>query len=386
MFRRLALATKKPRGLLSTLNQTVEELLCSALRGEPVPWTEHSETEFSDAVLQWSEYHGVQALLSAHLEAASDGYGWPGSIRGQLRQSSRAAVAFDLLRAHLIGEVGAAFARQGIEALIIKGEALARLVFPKPHLRTRVDTDLLISMRHIEPVREAMTGLGFQVVSPIYKTHQFSCIKEGRDALVQLDIHWRVLNAPQFARVISFEHAVDRAIPVPGLAGWRTLGPEHSMLLACMHLKGSTFHDENRLIWLYDIHLMADAMTSEQMNSLVDEAVLHDVLEECIDGLKAAQLRFRSRQAQVLIDRLAAYRPVIRKTHRNRFATSNLALLIDDMKCLPNARARAALLRELFLPTPAELMEKYNKSNRNWLPWLYAQQLLGGIAKRLSLQ
>lgn len=69
-----------------------------------------------------------------------------------------------------------------------------------------------------------------------------------------------------------------------------------------------------------------------------------------------------------------------------RFAQSNLGLLLDDWKRLPNRNSRMALLRELFLPPAESLSQKYGPKPRFLLPFLYLRHVLGGLAARLTLR
>ena len=74
------------------------------------------------------------------------------------------------------------------------------------------------------------------------------------------------------------------------------------------------------------------------------------------------------------------------RTFSNRYAYSNLGLLISDWHDLPTAEARRGLIRELFFPASESLKSKYGKSNNYWLPWLWIRQVFGGLAHRLTLR
>jgi hypothetical protein len=73
-------------------------------------------------------------------------------------------------------------------------------------------------------------------------------------------------------------------------------------------------------------------------------------------------------------------------TLSRRYAQSNLGLLVDDWRRLPDSRARHTLLRELFLPGGESLMHKYGKEDRRWLPLLWVRQVVGGFFRRISLR
>jgi hypothetical protein len=222
------------------------------------------------------------------------------------------------------------------------------------------------------------------VVPPVYKSHQFAAVPEHEgNAPILFDVHWRILNAPRFARVLSFAEAMKRSVPVPGLPHCRALGLEDALLMACMHREGSERHDRNRLIWLHDIHLLAGAMTPEAFESLVEKAQAKGVQYACFKGLEAAEQCFGTTIPVGAIAGLAKEHPAKKG---GRYDRSNLALIVDDLKSLPGAQSKAGLLGELFFPDSDALMRKFKKTSKVWLPVLYLRQLLGGVANRLLLR
>ena len=68
-----------------------------------------------------------------------------------------------------------------------------------------------------------------------------------------------------------------------------------------------------------------------------------------------------------------------------RFAGSNLALLIDDLKHLPGIRAKFGLLVELFFPPADTLFRKYGSRSRLLLPYFYLRHIMRGLSERLTL-
>jgi len=369
----------------NALSHEVDQFLCAVLRGELLAWPSSGTGEFALSFFQRSRHHGVQALVFDRARSSPEWGGWPESIREQLADALRAGVAFELLRDHEIAKFLGTLAQRGIAFLLTKGEALARTNYSSSAMRTRCDTDLFIDIREIEPVRGALLESGYEVVAPIYKSHQFMGVaRQKNDAAVIFDVHWRILNAPQFARVISFGEALEHSVPVPGMSACRTLGAVDSLLLACMHRKGSAWHDEGRLIWLYDIHLLVSAMAPEELMLFAGEAVDKNVQDAALDGLQRAKACFHTVVADEILEILKTEAPA--GTAHERYRSSNLALLLDDFRSLPEIRAKFGLIRELFFPAPRLLMRKYGRKSRFWLLWLYMQQFLGGVAKRLTLR
>jgi len=358
----------------------VDGFLCSILRGESASWPAAACAEFEDEFPDRASHHGVEALIYGVAESKRELDSWPERIREELLKASRSAAAQDMLRAHTLEKILTELGQQGIRVLIIKGAALAITLYEHSRLRTRSDTDLFIHFGDIERIRSSLLNLGLEILTPVYKNHQFVCAKKTTHGSLHFDIHWRIQNAPQFARVISFDEAWAKSVPVPGVAGARMLNGVDALLLACLHLKGSQHHDEDRLIWLYDIHLLASSLSDGSWGEFERVVVEKGVQAACLDGLLKSRDSFSTEIPPGFIPALEASHPV-----QGRFASSNLALLIDDFRCLPGLRSKSNLLKELFLPAPSALMARYEKGNRAWLPILYIRQVVGGVAKRLSL-
>jgi len=362
----------------------IDDFLCRILRGENPSWPAGCGADFQQSLLQRSHHHGVQALVFERARNDSAWGNWPERVREELTDALRMEAAFDLLRAHDVKIFLEELGRRGLPFLLTKGSALAHTHYPGSALRARCDTDLFIDFKDIGRVQTALTESGYSVIPPIYKSHQFAGVsRRHSEASVVFDIHWRILNAPQFARTISFTEALEQSVPVPGMGPCRTLSPVDSLLLACMHRKGSAQHDEDRLIWLYDIHLLVSAMAPEQLSEFAGKAVDRNVQAACLEGLRRTQLSLRTEIPVAVIDLLATAEPPAGMGRR--YSKSNLALLIDDLRCLPDNRAKWGLIKELFFPSAESLARKYGKNKRQW-PLLYLRHILGGLSARLTLR
>jgi hypothetical protein len=311
--------------------------------------------------------------------------GWPLEIRRVLEEGSKFRVAQDMLRANYLRKLLQGFADHGVPCLLTKGEALANTLYLTPGTRTRCDSDLFIPIDDIAAACQAVLDAGFVIVSPVYKTHQFVVRRRGEEPDVfEFDVHWRVLNAPRYARALPFDEVYERSIELPGMEPARALNAVDALLLACMHRVGSEWHDRQRLIWIYDIHLLVSAMTLMQLGEFAEKAVSLDVQVACWRGLTRAHECFGTHLPGEIMAQLAL--PEGPLTLSRRYAQSNLGLLVDDWRQLPDSRARRTLLRELFLPSGESLMHKYGKEDRHWLPLLWLRQVVGGFFQRISLK
>jgi len=371
---------------LSNLNSPIESFICQALRGEPAPW-DAIDCEISDAeFITMCRHHGVQALLCHCMHERPEWFSWPNNVRQELSAMSQANVAQELIRNHHLNGLLKIFLLRNIRCLLLKGEALARTHYAAPGVRTRGDCDLFFDLREIVEARQAVLDAGLRIVSPVYKSHQFTVRRpvKGHD-VIEFDVHSRILNHPRYARVLSFDEAFNNSVPVPGLSTSRALHPVDALLHACLHRVANKRHDPDRLIWIYDIHILVDQMTVADLREFAKKVMKKNVQIECLEGLLIAQDCFHTNIPREVVEDLMGHEASSYAAWRRRFAHSNLSLLIDDFRVLPSFRSRWGLLRELFFPSSDSLMRRYKKTNRMWLPYLYLNQVLGGIVRRLSL-
>jgi hypothetical protein len=380
----LELAAEESKRLLSDPNTVIDRFLCRALRGEPAPWAALSGTD-SDAFLARCGHHGIAALLFHRVQQDDDWQSWPLEVRQALDQASKEGVAKDLLRTHYLQQLLVRLAEQDIPCLLTKGEALAVSHYQEPGTRTRSDSDLFIRIGDISRVRQTVLGMGYRVASTVYKSHQFTVVRADDETYtVRFDIHWRILNAPRFARVLSFEQAFQNSIEFPGMAPARMLCNADALMLACMHRFGSERHDRDRLIWICDIHELVKVMTPAELTQFATLAVARNVQAVCLDGLLKAQECFLTRIPKPAFALLRT--PESPLSMPRRFSESQLGLLGDDWKKLKEPMARFELLRELFIPTSQFLLHKYSKNSKWWLPLLYVRQIVGGVFARLTFK
>jgi hypothetical protein len=70
------------------------------------------------------------------------------------------------VRAKTLAKVLDAFQTAGIDVLVLKGTALAHLVYPQPGLRSMRDVDLLVSRSQARQAQTLLAELGFNAPPP----------------------------------------------------------------------------------------------------------------------------------------------------------------------------------------------------------------------------
>jgi hypothetical protein len=205
-----------------------------------------------------------------------------------------------------------------------------------------------------------------------------------------LDMHWRISNSQLLARMFDYEDLVTRSMPVPGLGpSARTLDPVDALLLACVHrarhLSEITRDDGvirrggDRLIWLYDIHLLSGRMSDAEIEAFARNAAARKIRAVCLDGLQKCHECFGTSIPPRLLQALSeagAAEPSA------RLLTSGPGgRMTDDFRALEHWRDRARWLRELAFPDAEYMRWKYPDAAVTWLPILYLRRALSAITR-----
>jgi hypothetical protein len=172
--------------------------------------------------------------------------------------ASHRQVAADLLRQKTLATLLDALAADGVEVLVIKGAALALVVYDAPHRRERCDADLLIRRPHLEAAERVLFGLGYrrQLEPDAEVAAAQRHYTPPTNTADVIDLHWRVANPLAFGDVLEFDAAWSRRLPLPALGerAW-TLSEADALLLACVH-RVAHHGDRVELRWLQDIDLL----------------------------------------------------------------------------------------------------------------------------------
>jgi hypothetical protein len=187
--------------------------------------------------------------------------------------------------------------------LVLKGGALGHWLYAYPSLRLITDLDVLIADRSELPYLQSELGkLGYQLNAAAGSRiglQQAFMKKGGPYGEYAVDVHWRLLNSMQLQHCFSFTELYESAIEfLPGVKG---LSPVHAMLHACAHrgLNLPFRHAEGVqraqcLRWLWDIHLLAAALSESQWLELCRLCESKRLSALVLDGLQAALLECRS--------------------------------------------------------------------------------------------
>ncbi|HEX8154614.1 MAG TPA: nucleotidyltransferase family protein, partial [Thermoanaerobaculia bacterium] len=336
----------------------------AALRGAPPPFAAPAADEF-DAL----EQHGLIPLLH-HLGVEA------------LRDAARDAAVVEPLRLRDLRAVLDALG--DVPLLVTKGTALAYDVYPAPELRPRADVDLLIRERDLARVRETLLADGFieRLTSGDelgIRQASFSRVDAfGAEHLY--DVHWDVTNMAVFRDALRFDELHARSIALPRIHE-RARGLAHvdALLLACIH-RVAHHHDSERLIWLYDIHLLRERMSRDDHARFWQLARERRVVAVCERSIELADALLANAPHDRALEHLEA---IPRDEATRIFLDGDIArgeLFAAELKAL-GPRERMQRLWQLAFPPRAFIRAQFPRHGPAMLPWLYAWRVVRGLAR-----
>lgn len=374
----------------------VDGLLCTVLRGEELRWPQPEGAIDVEDFLKRVDYHGVSGLLDEkikHLET------WPRDLSDAIHGRALEDAVRELFHQQLFSRLHAALVDIGVRPVILKGTALAYALYPDQRLRTRGDTDILILKTDRSKAHGVLRNLGFEPDKGVSgefisyeKNYTFRAAAMGA---LNVDLHWRISNSEVLSRLFSYEELLDHAVCVPKLCPHALgLGPVHAMLIACMHrvthkqnpyyVDGIAYYGADRLIWLYDIHLLAMSFSSDQWRELLAFAKDKGLCATCLDGLRGAKARFHTDCPDFVCAGLAE--PGMKERPTKYLNATKFRQEWMNFCALEGFAKQLLFLRELFFPPVDYMRRKYPEPRLGWMPILYARRAVEGFIARANLR
>ncbi len=273
--------------------------------------------------------------------------------------------------------------------LLLKGAHLAFTLYEAPELRPRVDTDLLVRESDRPRAAEAFYLLGYEPVPQstgevAFAQRQFGRVDES-GARHTIDLHWRIANPKAFADRFTYDDLSDGAVRIARL-GANAIAPDapHALLIACLH-RTAHHHSSCRLLWLYDLHLLASGLTETEWQRVVDRAVGRGLAPVVASALGAAADTLGTALPRRFMESLQARAA---GTDADVLAylqgdMSQLSAAVSDWRRLAGLRDRARFLREHLFPPADYIRHRYGVSSRLALPLLDTHRIVTGARKWL---
>jgi hypothetical protein len=356
----------------------VEELICATLRGENSNWEEEGNYWFARDFLERSANHGLQALLYSLQGQQNSERGWPAFVLRACRNQAIAQAIWETRHRNLLDRTLAQLSDVGVQAILFKGTALAYEIYSAPFLRQRSDTDLMVPPQKRDQVGLVLQRSGFKLEPSISEIveHQasYSWVGSAPGMAHTLDLHWGIINSQFLSNLFSYEELRAKAHSLPALSkNAVAVSRVHALALACVHraLHKPAQYGDDRLIWLYDIHLLVEALTEPQQHELVELAERKGLRSICREGIELARARFHTVVPRIVYDALA--RPGPAEAAARYLNGSAARRFASDFLAVKSGRGKISFLVKLSFPPENYMREKYPGA-RSSLPWLYGRR------------
>lgn len=253
----------EPRNAILSVSDDLLSYVLSLLKDDDaIHMPQVSITEWKE-LLHILKAHWILPLLYWKAGRLPDEFRPPTTILDSMR------VAFQWSRIrcfHMenqLQKIVAAFNDEGIRILVLKGPALGRMVYPDPALRPASDLDLLILPDQMVRSRAILEDMGykcdarlFDAEKTLYKDEKFVYLDNPRDYRA-IDLHWQLHTFLGIRQKAQTEELFDRAIKVESSSlTFEALNPIDALIHTAIN--NAFGHDDAmRLIWIYDIKMLA---------------------------------------------------------------------------------------------------------------------------------
>ena len=349
-------------------------------------------SQFTDSrILQVCVDEGVASLFRYHLKQQGKLDQLSEPLQQQLKTLDIQNIASQLARQTELAQLLRLFEKKSLKPLLLKGEALAQTLYPSAHLRTRCDTDLFFAdKKTAEKAWKILEAQRYQRIPTMegrFSGFQFACTRQLPSGItMELDIHNRINNYQWFSQRLSYDELIAEsclfAYPTPQRdhVNVAIVNPLYQLIHACVHrICNRVRQTENRLIWLYDIHLLYSNLTSGDRDKLVRVAHDKDLSGIILEGLNASVATFATPVEKQLLDRLSG-------NSRNETASFNphgrrIHFYLQDWFQNKGFCNKLRHLMEKLFPPASYVREKYQVKNRYLLPWYYLKRILDVIIR-----
>lgn len=135
----------------------------------------------------------------------------------------------------------------------------------------------------------------------------------------------------------------------------------------------------DRLIWLYDIHLLAQCLTDEPWQQFMALAEERTLCGPCLDGLDSARTWFGTNLSDAVLSRLRA--GTDREGFDPRQFRPRWRYEWQTFRALPSTALRLRWLGQRLFPPPDFLQDQYGFEDWWKLPWYYGARGVQSFGK-----
>lgn len=327
------------------------------------------------------DYHGI-TLLAAEQNTL------PAALSPHINKLKAMMVANDALKEIELAALFDAFSKAGLSSVLFKGSALAYSVYPKSWLRPRSDSDVLIEPADRDSFDIIFQQLGYQKLFAIegkYVSYQCTYGKAlVGDSFINIDLHWHINNRQMFSNTFVVSELIESGqrlshfgntplttvVNIPSFVD--------SLLIASVHRLGHHVNEE-RLAWLYDIHLLTQQLTDLQWQQLCQRANAKQISAITLNALQTCQqiLGTQLNKAAIRELKFNSVTPEPSSVFLNR-ELSEFHYFWADIKSMQRLGAKLEFIRESIIPSPDYVRQQMNT---RWASVAYLKRFIRGLKR-----
>lgn len=252
----------------------VDEWFRALLRQQPIPSPVLTMDDW-ESWLTAVHHHRLPALLYHWFKSAPLVCHPPPAIMGKLQTNYLMQKAHTVYRWAETQHILKLFQQTGIQAVVLKGTALAESHYGQPELRPSIDIDLLIPLEQYPSARQTLLAASYKPQIEVSTSERKWRCEEaflpgiGGAHSFLIELHWSL--SPYIALI--------QDPPLPALFQRATTISANQLLMPIPDPIDATVHaalhlcyghpEDVRLIWLYDLHLLTQNLSADSWAAIL---------------------------------------------------------------------------------------------------------------------
>ena len=261
---------------LNDVQKIFSDMVRSTFVGTPWPAIDQISAH-QDALFNCIHEHGLTPTLLHHL-APDNLRSLPEALKGSLLSDAKQEAVREYELMAEFRELARSFAECKINVILFKGTALSLQLYKINGHRPRGDTDLFVSCSDFVRCHQMLLDHGYTHQSPEAGALVISSgiyTKSGRFGVIhEIDLHRSITSTHHpYRDYMSFDTVWQQSECLDALPeNVRVPGAKHAFLHACFHAAQHYSHMGNRLLWLYDIHLLLGVLSAADLRTIWRDA------------------------------------------------------------------------------------------------------------------
>jgi len=249
---------------MNSLNPSAQ-LLCHLIIARVTPVDQGISDSDWQELLTTAHQEGLAPMLYRTIQAQ----GWSGAIPEPVFRSLSelyyTSVAHNTLLFTELDNILPVFKQNNIPVVLVKGASLACSLYPERDLRPMMDVDCLVPWADHQQALRLLGEMGYQQdardqVPGLHAMSDYHAnLKGGPGNRVIFELHWGLVSSPLAWYAAPVEWFWEHTEPWNGDCRTKQLTPLAHLIYQSAHTMLQHGGNQILLIWLYDLHLLAQS-------------------------------------------------------------------------------------------------------------------------------